>query len=164
MQPRTGVTAALAHFVADTRREDVPDKVRHEAKRALLNYFAVTLAGCRTGPVETAPTSLADYSGGKQATIIGRKERIDALSAAFLSGAGANVFDCFDTQLPTVVHPTAPVAPALLSLAEMQRVDGQQLLLSFVLGFEIECRAGGAVSPGHYPKGWHITSTCGVIG
>ena len=37
-------------------------------------------------------------------------------------------------------------------------------MLAFVLGFEIECRVGGAVSPGHYPKGWHITSTCGVFG
>jgi 2-methylcitrate dehydratase PrpD len=32
-----------------------------------------------------------------------------------------------------------------------------------VLGFEIECRVGQAISPGHYPKGWHITSTCGVF-
>jgi 2-methylcitrate dehydratase PrpD len=43
-------------------------------------------------------------------------------------------------------------------------VTGPELLLAFVLGFEIECRVGGAVSPGHYPKGWHITSTCGVFG
>jgi 2-methylcitrate dehydratase PrpD len=43
-------------------------------------------------------------------------------------------------------------------------VTGPELLLAFVLGFEIECRLGGAVSPGHYPKGWHITSTCGVFG
>jgi len=52
------------------------------------------------------------------------------------------------------------VAPALLSLAEMRRVTGPELLL----GFEIEYRIDGAVSPGHYPKGWHITSTCGVFG
>ena len=43
-------------------------------------------------------------------------------------------------------------------------MTGAELLLAFVLGFEIECRIGGAVSPGHYPKGWHITSTCGVFG
>ena len=66
--------------------------------------------------------------------------------------------------LPTVVHPTAPLAPALLALAELRRVTGPELLLAFVLGFEIECRVGAAVSPGHYPKGWHITSTCGVFG
>jgi 2-methylcitrate dehydratase PrpD len=108
--------------------------------------------------------SLAEFSGGKQATIVGRRERIDALSAAFLNAAGANVFDYCDTHLPTVVHPTAPLAPALLAMAELRKVSGPDLLTAFALGFEIECRVGLAVSPGHYPKGWHITSTCGVFG
>ena len=164
MLPRPGVTQDLARFVVDTRWEDIPERARHEAKRALLNFFAVAIAGCRTEPVDLALKTLAEFSGGKQATVIGRSERIDALNAAFLNAAGANVFDYCDTHLPTVVHPTAPLAPALLSLAELRRVTGPQLLLAFVLGFEIECRVGGAVSPGHYPKGWHITSTCGVFG
>ncbi|MEA2847984.1 MAG: hypothetical protein QOG78_3265 [Rhodospirillaceae bacterium] len=164
MLPRPGVTQNLARFVVETRWEHIPEQARHEAKRALLNFFAVAIAGCRTEPVELALKTLAEFSGGKQATIVGRTERIDALSAAFLNAAGANVFDYCDTHLPTVVHPTAPLAPALLSLAELRRVTGPELLLAFVLGFEIECRAGGAVSPGHYPKGWHITSTCGVFG
>ena len=164
MLPRTGVTQNLARFVVETKWEDIPERARHEAKRALLNFFAVAIAGCRTEPVELALRTLAEFSGGKQAAIVGRSERIDALGAAFLNAAGANVFDYCDTHLPTVVHPTAPLAPALLSLAELRRVTGPELLLAFVLGFEIECRVGGAVSPGHYPKGWHITSTCGVFG
>jgi 2-methylcitrate dehydratase PrpD len=164
MLPRSGVTQNLARFVVETKWQDIPDGVRHEAKRALLNFFAVAIAGCRTGPVEIALESLAEFSGGKQATVVGRSERIDALSAAFLNAAGANVFDYCDTHLSTVIHPTSPLAPALLSLAELRRVTGPELLLAFVLGFEIECRVGGAISPGHYPKGWHITSTCGVFG
>lgn len=164
MLPRSGVTQNLARFVVETRWEDIPQQARHEAKRALLNFFAVAIAGCRTEPVELALKTLAEFSGGRQATIVGRTERIDALGAAFLNAAGANVFDYCDTHLPTVVHPTAPLAPALLALAELRRVTGPELLLAFVLGFEIECRVGGAVSPGHYPKGWHITSTCGVFG
>jgi 2-methylcitrate dehydratase PrpD len=164
MQPRPGITPALARFVVDTRWEDIPQRARHEAKRALLNFFAVALAGCRTEPIELALRTLAEFSGGRQATVIGRRERIDALGAAFLNAAGANVFDYCDTHLPTVVHPTAPLAPALLALAELRRVSGPELLAAFVLGFEIECRVGLAVSPGHYPRGWHITSTCGVFG
>ncbi len=164
MLARPGVTPTLARFVVETKWEDIPETARHEAKRALLNFFAVAIAGCRTEPVELALKTLAEFSGGKQATIVGRTERIDALGAAFLNAAGANVFDYCDTHLPTVVHPTAPLAPALLAMAELRRVTGPQLLLAFVLGFEIECRVGGAVSPGHYPKGWHITSTCGVFG
>ena len=163
MQPRPGTTETLARFVVDTKWEDIPENARHEAKRALMNFFAVALAGCRTEPVELALKSLAEFSGGRQATVIGRRERIDALSAAFLNAAGANVFDYCDTHLPTVVHPTAPLAPAALAMAELRRVGGPQFLTAFVLGFEIECRVGAAVSPGHYPKGWHITSTCGVF-
>lgn len=164
MLPRPGVTQTLARFVAGAKWQDISEPVRHEAKRALLNFFAVAIAGCRTGPVEMALQSLMEFSGGKQATVVGRRERIDALSAAFLNAAGANVFDYCDTHLPTVVHPTSPLAPALLALAEMRRVTGPEFLLAFILGFEIECRVGAAVSPGHYPKGWHITSTCGVFG
>jgi 2-methylcitrate dehydratase PrpD len=164
MLARPGVTPTLARFIVNTTWQDIPKTARHEAKRALLNFFAVAIAGCRTEPVELALRTLAEFSGGKQAAIIGRTERIDALGAAFLNAAGANVFDYCDTHLPTVVHPTAPLAPALLSLAELRRITGPDLLLAFVLGFEIECRVGGAVSPGHYPKGWHITSTCGVFG
>jgi 2-methylcitrate dehydratase PrpD len=164
MLHRPGVTQNLARFVVETGWNDIPEPVRHEAKRALLNFFAVALAGCRTGPVEIALTSLAEFSDRRQATVIGRRERMDALSAAFLNAAGANVFDFCDTHLPTVIHPTAPVVPALLALAELRRVTGPELLLAFILGFEVQCRIGRVISPGHYAKGWHITSTCGVFG
>jgi 2-methylcitrate dehydratase PrpD len=164
MLHRPGVTPDLARFVVETGWNDIPQAVRHEAKRALLNFFAVALAGCRAEPVEIALRSLQEFTDRRQATVIGRSERIDALSAAFLNAASANVFDFCDTHLPTVIHPTAPVAPALFALAEMRRVSGAELLAAFILGFEIECRIGGVISPGHYAKGWHITSTCGVFG
>jgi 2-methylcitrate dehydratase PrpD len=164
MLHRSGVTQSLARLVVETRWEDIPSPVRHQAKRSLMNFFAVALAGCRTGPVEIALRSLAEFSGGKQATIIGRTERIDALSAAFLNAAGANVHDFCDTHSRTVIHPTAPVAPALLALAELRQVSGADLLLAFILGNEIQARIGLAISPSHYSRGWHITSTCGVFG
>jgi 2-methylcitrate dehydratase PrpD len=164
MLPTSGVTQRLARLVVETRWEDIPQPVRHQAKRSLMNFFAATLAGCRTAPVEIALRSLAEFSGGKQATIVGRTERIDVLSAAFLNAAGANVHDFCDTHVRTVIHPTAPVAPALLALAELREVSGPDLLLAFILGNEIQARIGLAISPSHYSRGWHITSTCGVFG
>jgi 2-methylcitrate dehydratase PrpD len=74
------------------------------------------------------------------------------------------VHDFCDTHLRTVIHPTAPVAPALLALAELRKVSGPDLLLAFILGNEIQARIGLAISPSHYSRGWHITSTCGVFG
>ncbi len=164
MLHRSGVTQNLARFLVETQWDDIPEPVRHQGRRSLLNFFAVALAGCRTEPVEIALRSLGEFSASCQATIIGRGERLDALGAAFLNAAGANVFDYCDTHLATVIHPTAPVAPALLALAELRSVSGRELLLALILGIEIECRIGNAISPGHYRRGWHITSTCGVFG
>jgi 2-methylcitrate dehydratase PrpD len=164
MLQTSGVTQRLARHVVETRWDDIPATVRHQAKRSLMNFFAVALAGCRSGPVEIALRSLAEFSGGRQATLVGRAERIDALSAAFLNAAGANVHDFCDTHLRTVIHPTAPVAPALLALAELRQVSGPDLLLAFILGNEVQARIGLAISPSHYSQGWHITSTCGVFG
>jgi len=164
MLQQVDVTRRLATYVAGMRWEDVPAEVRHQAKRSFMNLFAVALAGCRTDPVEIALSSLKEFSGGKQATLIGRAERIDALSAAFLNAAAANVHDFCDTHVATVIHPTAPVAPALLVLAELRKVSGSELLLAFILGNEVQARIALAISPLHYDKGWHITSTCGVFG
>ena len=74
---QTGVTQNLARFVVAARWDDIPETIRHEAKRALLNFFAVALAGCRAGPVEIALRSLAEFSHLRQATVIGRSERMD---------------------------------------------------------------------------------------
>ncbi len=159
-----GMTERLAHFVADTQWDDLGPSVAHQAKRSLMNFFAVALTGCRDQTIETALQTLAAFSGGKQATIIGRSERVDALSAAFLNAASANVLDFCDTHVPTAIHPTAPIVPSLLAVAAMMPVNDREFLLALVLGHEIECRIGLAMSPSHYKRGWHITSTCGVFG
>ncbi len=154
----------FAKFVSDTRWEDIPLHIRHEAKRSLLNFFACSLGGSRDAAVEALATTLSPFAGPRVATVIGRQEKIDPLSAAFLNAVSANVFDFDDTHTPTIIHPSAPVAPALFAFGETSKVTGAQLLLAFVLGVEAECRIGNAVSPGHYKRGWHITSTCGVFG
>ncbi|MFH1602613.1 MAG: MmgE/PrpD family protein [Pseudomonadota bacterium] len=158
------VSERLAEFLSGARWEDIPSEVRHEAKRSLMNFFATSLGGCQDAAVETAFAVLGQFAGSATATIIGRSERSDLLNAAFLNAISANVFDFDDTHARTIIHPTAPVAPALFALAETSGMSGQQLLLAFVLGVETECRLGNAISPGHYQRGWHITSTCGVFG
>ena len=64
--------------------------------------------------------------GPAQASVIGRSERPDVLNAAFLNAVSANVLEYDDTHLPTVMHPAAPVAPALFALAERRPVSGRR--------------------------------------
>ncbi len=161
---RNDVSRRLARFIVDSRWGDIPKEVRHEAKRALLNWLGCALGGCNDATVDTALAALRDFAGPPQATVLGRRERLDILNAAVINGIGSNVLDFDDTHLKSVIHPTVPVASALVSLVEHLPSTGAQLLHAFILGVETECRIGNAVTPAHYDKGWHITATCGVFG
>ena len=163
-QSPSEVTGFLSDLVLATRWKDVPEQIRHETKRALLNYFAVSLAGCADRTVETALRVLAPFSGRGSASVVGRAERFDMLTASMINAIAANVHDFDDTHIPTILHPTAPVLPAISALAQSRTVTGTEFLSAFLVGVEIECRIANAMSPGHYSRGWHITSTCGVFG
>lgn len=154
---------ALLYFITQTHWQAIPADVRHEAKRSLLNYFALAFAGSADPDVTKLVSFASRFSAATQAGLIGRHERTDILHAAALNALSANVHDFDDTHLPTIIHPTAPVAAALFALAESRSISGETLLLAFILGVEVECRIGNAM-PGHYQKGAHITSTCGVFG
>lgn len=166
--PENAITRTLARFVATTGWSEISAAVRHEAKRALVNYVAVALAGCHDPVINKAAAVYGRFRADRSASVIGRADQTDMLNAAALNAMSANVFDFDDTHMPTIIHPTAPVAAALFALAEAQEesatISGEALLLAFVLGVEVECRIGNAVSPEHYQRGWHITSTCGVFG
>ena len=79
------VTARLARFLVDSRSGDLPPAVRHEAKRALLNFFGCALGGCRENAVERGLAALAPFVGAPQASLAGRAERVDALHAALFN-------------------------------------------------------------------------------
>ena len=160
----SGVTKRLAAFVANSRLEDIPEQVRVHGVRALFNGFGTALGGSSDPALERLETALGGTSSTPAATVIGRGEGHHAPTAAFLNAAAMNVFDFDDSHAGTIIHPTAPVAPAVLALAETRRSPGADVLHAFILGVEVTCRLGNAVSPGHYNRGWHITSTCGIFG
>jgi 2-methylcitrate dehydratase PrpD len=156
-------TATLARFIVETRTQEIPDSMRHEAKRALVNILACAVGSGRHEAVERAVAALRPFFGPAQATLAGRGERCDSLNAALINGIAAHVLD-FDDTHPHAIHPSAPVWPALLAMAESHRVSGQALLDAFILGAEVELRIGNAVYPSHSEAGFHATGTCGVFG
>lgn len=158
------VTRTLARYVVDSRFENIPGPVRNEAIRSLVNWVGCAIGGCRHESVDKAMAAMRPFAGPPQAAVLGRQERIDVLNAALLNGISSHVFDFDDTHLRTIIHPSGPVASALLPLAEYHPCSGSELLHAFILGVEVECRIGNAVYPAHYDIGWHITGTAGVFG
>ena len=158
------LSGVLGAFVAGSSFADLPEALRHEGKRALLNYAGCALGAAGDPVVGAAVGVMTPFTGPERVTVIGRSERLDMMGASFANAIAANLFDYDDTHWATAAHPTGPVASAVLALAERRGLSGQDALHALILGAEVECRMALAVSPGHYNRGLHITSTCGVFG
>ena len=158
------VTRILAHYIVGATYEQLPDDVRKQGVRTLLNWLGVAIGGSHLDAVNIATTALTPFSGPAQATLLGRRERLDVMNAAFINGVAGHVLDYDDTHLKTVVHPGAVIGPAVLAFAEYKPTTGKEFLNALVLGVEVACRIGNAVYPNHYDVGWHITGTAGVFG
>jgi 2-methylcitrate dehydratase PrpD len=158
------LTRKLARFIVSSGFEDLPAAARHEGARTLLNWTGCAIGGSRHQTVTNAMAALSPFFGPGQATLCGRPERADVLHAALLNGISSHVLDFDDTHIETAIHPAAPVAPAILALAEHRGVSGRDFMAALIIGIETELRIGVAVTPAHYKVGWHITGTAGVFG
>jgi 2-methylcitrate dehydratase PrpD len=157
-------THALASYIVNSRPEDIPADVWHEAKRALVNYMGCALGGCREPALDIALRALTPYAGPASAVVLGRPERLDPLNASLMNGISAHVHDYDDTTPKNYGHLTAPTASALFAYASVHPVSGRDFIHAFVLGFEASSRVANAVYPAHYDVGWHMTGTAGVFG
>ena len=157
-------TRTLASYIIDSPWSAVPPDVRHEAKRALVNYLGCALGGALHPAMDITLRALGPYAGAPTTNILGRREKTDPLHASLLNGISSHVYDFDDTTPKNYGHPTSPVASAMFAYASLNPVDGVDFLNAFVLGFEAESRVANAVYPAHYDVGWHMTGTAGVFG
>lgn len=158
------MSETLCAFLAASTPDALPNEVLEHASSSVLNVIATAIAGCRDPAVERALAVMAPFGGPAGANLIGRTERVDPTLAAFLNAAASNVHDFDDTHTATIAHPAGPVTMAALAAAQMRPVSGLDFLHAVTLGIEVTCRVANAVSPEHYSRGAHITSTCGVFG
>ncbi|HLZ70097.1 MAG TPA: MmgE/PrpD family protein [Dehalococcoidia bacterium] len=158
------ITRGYARFIGETGYEQLGDDVVTAAKRAVLDTLAATLAGS-VEPAARIALELARALGGSpQATVIGAGERVSVAQAALVNGVSGHALDYDDVNYSLNGHPSVPVLPAVLALAEHLGASGRAALRAFVLGFEIECKLGRAQGASHYARGWHATSTHGTVG
>ncbi len=160
-----GLTARLAADAAACRFADLPHDVVFLAKQCFLDWIAVTIAGADEPLTKILLDEMVEQGGAPHATVIGHAGiRLPTLSAALVNGSCSHALDYDDVHLKVLGHPSVPVFPALLALAEKEDATGEAFIAAFVAGFEAECRIGAAVAPSHYAKGWHATGTVGAFG
>ncbi|KAJ6498023.1 2-methylcitrate dehydratase [Mycena vitilis] len=159
-------TERLASWAANLSYSSLPPEVVHAAVSSFYNWVGCAIGGALHPTTTTARDALAPFFGSPTSSLLGHSgAQTDASHAALLNGIASHVHDYDDTHLPTIIHPTGPVASALFAQAEaLGGVKGDDFILALVAGIEAECKLGLGVFPEHYDIGWHITSTVGSIG
>jgi 2-methylcitrate dehydratase PrpD len=142
----------------------LPPDVRELAKQCVLDWTAVALAGSGDHLTRILLDDALSEGGNAVATVVGHAPRVTASQAALINGASSHVLDYDDVNLSFNGHPSAAILPAVLALGETRQTHGNELVDAFVAGYEIACRVGVLMAPGHYARGYHSTSTIGALG
>lgn len=161
-QTLTGYTHAVAQWIATVEDEEIGPAAFVWARHALLDWLAVTIAA-RDEPLVRMLTE--EYAGGADApcALLGGKRAWPA-EAALINGSAGHALDFDDVASAMRGHPTVPVAPAALALAQLQRANGRDLLRALVIGHEVESRIGERLGDAQYRFGLHPTGTTGALG
>ena len=168
-----GLTQYVAQFISNTRWNDLPPELLQLGKKSILDGMGVALSGSvsEPGKIATGYVESLSMTAGP-ATVIGSSIKTLPRFAAFANGIAIHADDFDDTQLAAardrvyglLTHPTAPVLAAALAVGEAQRASGQDLMLAYHIGVEVECKVAEAIAPRHYRDGFHCTGTCGTLG
>lgn len=160
-----GLTRVLADQARALTFADIPDEIRTWARQCVLDYVACGVAGAADELTKILVAELSEQGGRESATIFGHAIRLPAASAALINGAASHALDFDDVNLAMPGHPSVAILPGLLALAEERSASGQDVLTAFVAGYELQCRLGRALAPGHYDvAGFHATATIGSFG
>lgn len=134
------------------------------AQRCLVDSLACAYAGADEKPIQILRETLRTRRGGGESSVIAHDESVRADDAALVNGTMISVQQFDDSQMQMRAHPSAPLLPAVLAVAEEQDRTLTQALTAFVVGYELQCRLGVFLNPSHYEAGWHATLTQGTMG
>ena len=149
------VTDAILEFVLETGYEDIPEDVRVIMRRCFVDGVGLMVAGSTEESGRIIQNYLAEIGGEPEARVIGTGMTVPAHLAALANGIAGHAMDYDDTQLSSypdrvyglLTHPTCPVMPAALALAEALGSTGEELFTAFALGFRGRMQGGRGDSP-----------------
>lgn len=151
--------ARIAAFAARTLSKGVPLDVQNAALLHLLDALGVGIAS----------STVADNSGWAAAASPGSASLLsggtaEAGAAAMINGALIHALEYDDTHIGSVVHGSAVAAPLALAVTQFAGGTGRDLILAYVVAWEVAIRIGLAAPGAFQAKGFQVTSVGGAIG
>ncbi|OWT73750.1 MULTISPECIES: MmgE/PrpD family protein [unclassified Achromobacter] len=160
----TDMTRRLARQALAFDDRAVPADVEEIARHCLLDWFSVSLAAWDSPQLRALQAWVGLEPAPGVATLLGSGQRVAASQAALINGTASHLLDFDDAHLPSRVHPSAPLWPAILAMAQTHGGSGAQALAAFAAGVQVQSRLGAVMGNSHYRDGWHNTATLGTFG
>lgn len=138
----------LAEFLAGLQWQEVPDDVRHQAKRVLLEGISWLFLGNRREQARQLPAFIESMTQEEKASVAGLSRKTDAGWAAFANGYFCQTQMGNDGQREASVyggsfHPGRVIMPSALAMAEAHQASGPDLLCAMIAGYEVAYRVRG---------------------
>lgn len=153
--------ARLAAWASRLRYEDLPPELVARAKGLLLDTLSVGWAGSAAEGIGDLHALVRAQAGAAEAGVWSFGGHLPATQAAFLNGAMAAALDYDSVHDLAGTHADIVVIPAVLALAERERLSGREFLAAYVAGSEILVRLSLACRA---RPGWFYSSALGVFG
>src|SRR3970040_3110584 len=132
-----GPTDAIAEFVPHTKAENIPAEVYGRAKRHIVDALGVALASSQ-GSIATILGEVIEGSADGESSLWNGRGKTKVTDAAWVNGTLAHALDFDDGGVAlTPMHPSAPVLPAVLALAEARNLSGMEALCAYIVGGEV---------------------------
>jgi 2-methylcitrate dehydratase PrpD len=160
----SNLTDAFIDGLIGINEFNLPKRVFMQAKKCVLDYIGVTLAGANMQKkINKRYIDWLNYNRGTT-TVIGLNRKTDIYTAILINAFNAHVAELDDGHRYGMIHLSAPIIATLLALAESEKINVHDFLCGIIAGYEAAISLSCLIQPSHRRKGYHATGTCGTIG
>ncbi|ETW98631.1 MAG: hypothetical protein ETSY1_17980, partial [Candidatus Entotheonella factor] len=156
-------------FIHDVTWGDLPNNVRQQARRCLLDTIGVAIVGRETELSQIIYNHAARTFGGDDAPLWFDGRRVSAAGASLALGMTIDSVDLHDSCRPIKGHAGVAQVPAALTTLGFGHgtIDGQELLTTLVMAYDIATRTGTAqhntCCDYHTSGSWNAVAAAAIV-
>ena len=138
--------------------------IRRKARVAILDTVGCIMAGCREDSVLAASEWATEFAVNEEASIIGAHGACAVGRAAMVNAMAAYACDYDDMCDAGCGHPSMPVFPVALALAESYNSTADEFLEAYIYGVEVSAIVGSGFVGSSLSLSWNPSTICGGFG
>jgi len=155
------MTESISEALAQGAHEaKLSSAIADVTQKLLIDVAGLCVAARHADYVQAA---LKSWESDGRCTAIGHARTLDAAGAAFVNGTAAHGEDFDDTFEGGPVHAGAVIVPAVLAVAERDRLSGLDAVRAISIGVELMCRASLVAPRLIHKAGFHPTAVLGTL-